>query len=121
MKALLSMDAFVSISYLGGNEKIRKLQQYLNRHYEEYIGLRACDGIYGRTTNAAIIYAIQAEEKLPLGTANGNFGPSTQKYCPTIPYDGKATNYNGAKYTDEQISKFVNLLEIALFLSLIHI
>ena len=77
MKALLSMDSFVSIEYLGGKESIRKLQQYLNRNYEDYTGLRACDGIYGRSTNTALIYAIQAEEKLPLSIANGNFGPTT--------------------------------------------
>ncbi|HIR74597.1 TPA: DUF1906 domain-containing protein [Candidatus Ventrenecus avicola] len=115
MKALLSMDSFVSIDYLGGKESIRKLQQYLNKNYEEYIGLRACDGIYGRTTNTALIYAIQAEEKLPLNVANGNFGPTTTNCVPTIPYNNVAKDYYGNTYSSESISKFINLLKISLF------
>ena len=115
MKALLSMDSFVSIEYLGGKESIRKLQQYLNRNYEDYTGLRACDGIYGRSTNTALIYAIQAEEKLPLSIANGNFGPTTTNCIPTIPYNDIAVDYNGNKYNSDSISKFINLLKISLF------
>ena len=48
-----------------------------NRKYEAYTGLVPCDGVYGRNTNKALIYAIQAEEGLPVGTATGNFGPTT--------------------------------------------
>lgn len=115
MKALLSMDAFVCISNLGGDSNVRRMQQYLNGNYESYIGLSPCDGIYGRSTNKALIYAIQAEEGLNTTTANGNFGPSTRKYCPTIPYDNVATNSSGAKYNSQSISKFINILKIALY------
>lgn len=115
MKALLSMDAFVCISSLGGDSNIRKMQQYLNGNYESYIGLSPCDGIYGRSTNKALIYAIQAEEGLNTTTANGNFGPSTRKYCPNIPYDNIATNQSGIKYNTQEISKFINILKIALY------
>lgn len=115
MKALLSMDAFVCISNLGGDSNVRRMQQYLNGNYESYIGLAPCDGIYGRSTNKALIYAIQAEEGLNTTTANGNFGPSTRKYCPTIPYDNVATNSSGSKYNSQSISKFINILKIALY------
>lgn len=115
IKALLSMDSFVCISSLGGNQNIRTMQQYLNRFYEAYIGLAPCDGIYGRTTNKALIYALQAEEGLSTSAANGNFGPSTRAHCPTIPYDNVATNNNGSHYTFQSITKFVNILKISLY------
>lgn len=115
MKALLSMDAFVCISSLGGDSNIRKMQQYLNGNYEAYTGLTPCDGIYGRGTNKALIYAIQAEEGLDTETANGNFGPSTRKYCPTLPYDNVATNSSGLKYSFASIEKFINILQISLY------
>ncbi len=115
MKALLSMDSFVCITSLGGDTKIRVMQQYLNENYEDYIGLSPCDGIYGRTTNKALIYALQAEEGLDTNTANGNFGPSTRKYCPTIPYDNVATNNSGVHYNAKSISKFINILKICLY------
>lgn len=87
MKALLSMDYFVIGAGTDGDTKIRMIQQELNRRYERYIGLMPCDGVYGRNTNKALIYALQAEEGLSVpgsgvGTeANGNFGPTTQKLC----------------------------------------
>lgn len=83
MKALLSMDAFVLID--GGTELIRSVQKYLNRHYEPYIGVIPCDGVYGRNTNTALIYALQAEEGLSTDVANGYFGPTTRSKCPVLP------------------------------------
>lgn len=115
MKALLSMDYFVCSSLYGGDPIIQQMQQYLNRNYENYIGLRPCDGIYGRSTNIAVIYAIQAEEGLSTSVANGNFGPSTKRYCPTIPYNNVEKNALGLTYTSNQIEKFVKLLQIALY------
>ncbi len=85
MKALLSMDYFVIGAGTGGDEGIRSIQQALNRDYEDYIGLRPCDGIYGRGTNEALIYALQKEEGLDIDTANGYFGPTTKRLCPTLP------------------------------------
>ena len=115
MKALLSMDSFVAITNLGGSESIRVMQQHLNRNYENYIGLSPCDGIYGRNTNKALIYALQAEEGLSTSIANGNFGPSTKAYCPTIPYNNVENSANGTKYQLLQISNFIKLLQIALY------
>lgn len=115
MKALLSMDYFVCSSYNGGDEKIRAMQQYLNRNYEDYIGIGPCDGVYGRDTNVNVIYALQAEEGLSTSIANGNFGPSTKKYCPTIPYDNVATNAQGNKYSNEDIKRFIKIIQMALY------
>lgn len=115
MKALLSMDYFVCSSYNGGDEKIRSMQQYLNRNYEAYIGIGPCDGVYSRDTNANVIYALQAEEGLSTSVANGNFGPSTRAYCPTVPYDNVATNAQGNKYTADDIKKFIKIIQIALY------
>lgn len=73
MKALMSMDSFklLPASY-GSDSKIRNFQQWLNRNYEEYTGLNPCDGVYGRNTNKALVYALQAEEGLPVSKATGN-------------------------------------------------
>lgn len=121
MKALMSMDSFklLGLSY-GAKAEVRAMQQEFNRKYESYIGLIPCDGVYGRSTNSALIYAYQAEEGLPVGVANGNFGPTTRKCAPNIPYtrsSGAALTYNGSYYTDSQISTFIKLLQFALFVN----
>lgn len=115
MKALLSMDYFVCSSLYGGDTNMQLMQQYLNCNYENYIGLRPCDGVYGRSTNTALIYAIQAEEGMSTSVANGNFGPSTKSHCPTIPYSNVEENISGSKYTVNQINRFNKLLQIALY------
>lgn len=121
MKALMSMDSFKLLgSSYGAKEEIRSMQQEFNRKYEAYIGLIPCDGVYGRSTNKALIYAYQAEEGLPVGVANGNFGPTTRKCAPTIPYSHNSNaslSYQGNYYTDTQISSFVKLLQFALFVN----
>jgi peptidoglycan hydrolase-like protein with peptidoglycan-binding domain len=68
----------------GGNSRIRTIQQNLNHDYLAYTGLQPCDGLYGRQTNTALIYALQAEEGLSPSVANGAFGPSTTSKCPTL-------------------------------------
>lgn len=117
MKALLSMDYFVCSTYAESDPQVRTIQQYLNRNYEDYIGICPCDGIYSRKTNTALIYALQAEEGLSTSIANGNFGPSTKSCCPTIPYDNVANNYQGRAYTTEEINRFTSLLQIALYVN----
>ena len=115
MKALMSMDAF-KLAY-GGDANIRAFQQRLNREYEEYIGLIPCDGVYGRTMNRALIYALQAEEKLPTDVANGNFGPTTRTHCPTIPYTKNEKTYSGEYYTDNEIAAVTEILNTALYVN----
>lgn len=121
MKALMSMDSFKLLgSSYGAKAEVRAMQQEFNRKYESYIGLIPCDGVYGRSTNSALIYAYQAEEGLPVGVANGNFGPTTRRCAPNIPYtrsSGDALNYNGNYYSDSQISTFTKLLQFALFVN----
>ncbi|AUS28400.1 hypothetical protein C1A50_4252 [Paenibacillus polymyxa] len=99
-KALLNMDAFVNI----GDPKIREIQQKLNRDYYrilfEPLGLIPCDGIYARSTNKALIYALQVEEGIP--KPNGSFAPSTTSLCPTLSVGSTQT-------------KFVSLLQYALY------
>ncbi|MEC1922833.1 DUF1906 domain-containing protein [Bacillus subtilis] len=82
MKALLDMSAFKLVS--GGDSRIRQIQQNLNRDYNDYIGLMPCDGLYGRDTNKALIYALQKEEGMSTSVANGFFGNSTTSLCPTL-------------------------------------
>ncbi len=125
MKALMSMDSFKLLpSSYGSDENVRAFQQKLNRKYEAYTGLNPCDGVYGRNTNKALIYALQAEEGLPIGVANGNFGVTTKLCCPEIPYERNASSARrypgtsaGAYYTEEQISAFTELLQFALYIN----
>ncbi|SDM29622.1 Peptidoglycan-binding (PGRP) domain of peptidoglycan hydrolases-containing protein [Paenibacillus sp. OK060] len=84
MKALLNMSSYKLSLIRGGSASIRRAQQNLNRDYNRYFGLMPTDGIYSRETNKALIYALQAEEGLAVGVANGNFGPSTISLCPTL-------------------------------------
>lgn len=120
MKALMSMDAFKLLSSYGGDVKVREMQQKLNRKYEAYTGLTPCDGVYGRNTNKAIVYALQAEEGLPTSVANGNFGVTTKKCCPRIPYarnSSAAKNYSGGYYTQSHISAMTELVQFALYVN----
>lgn len=118
MKALLSMDAFKLLgSYYGGRSEVRAIQQQLNRTYEAYTGLNPCDGVYGRNTNRALIYAFQAEEGLPVSVSSGTFGPTTRTLAPQIPYEignGAAKNYQGNYYPSDSITAFTKLLQYAL-------
>ncbi|MBR1376663.1 MAG: DUF1906 domain-containing protein [Bacilli bacterium] len=123
MKALMSMDYFYSYDTSERTQNIIAMQRYLNRNYENYIGIRPCDGVYGRGTNAALLYAIQAEEGMPTSVANGNCGPSTKRCLPLIPYSGGYTkngqtygvNYYGQVYNSGSIDKFKILLNMALY------
>lgn len=124
MKALMSMDSFKLLSSYGGDAKIRSMQQKLNRKYEAYTGLNPCDGVYGRNTNKALIYALQAEEGLPTSVANGNFGNTTKLCCPNIPYaknSSAARRYpgtaSGSYYTSTQISAMTEFLQFALYVN----
>lgn len=117
MKALLSMDYFVTYKTDSYSKNIRNIQQYLNRKCESYIGLKPCDGVYSRGTSTALMYALQIEEGLPIGTANGNFGPTTKRTCPSIPYNQKEKNYSGRTYTSTEISNFIILLRMALYVN----
>ena len=114
MKALLSMTYFVC----DGSTKALKIQaaqRYLNNHYESYIGLIPCDGIYGREMNNALICAIQAEEGLSPQSANGNFGQTTKACCPTIPYNNVESDVNNNTYSSASINKFIIIMKIALY------
>ena len=125
MKALMSMDSFKLLppSY-GGDGNVRIFQQWLNNNYESYTGLNPCDGVYSRNTNTALIYALQAEEGLPLSVANGNFGNTTQLCCPEIPYTANSTaarRYPGTSnsdfYTYSEIVNFTKLLQFSLYVN----
>mgnify|MGYP001070500801 CR=1 FL=1 len=117
MKALLSMDYFYSYDTSEKTQKIISMQRYLNRNYEAYIGIRPCDGVYSRRTNQALIYAIQAEEKMPLSTANGNCGPSTKRCLPTLLVNGisNGVSYTEQNYSSDDLDRFKILANIALY------
>lgn len=78
MKALLSMDQFVTLVDYGGTETITKIQRTLNSKYESYIGLSPCDGLYGRQMNESMIKVLQAIEGYSVEDATGNFGDGTK-------------------------------------------
>ncbi len=117
MKALMSMDYFYSYDQSERIQNIISMQRYLNANYEAYIGLSPCDGIYGRNTSKAVLYAVQAEEGMPTSVANGNCGPSTKNCLPTILSNGSysGTNYSGQNYSSDKINKFKKIANIALY------
>ena len=124
MKALMSMDSFKLLSSYGGTEAVREMQQKLNRKYEAYTGITPCDGVYGRNTNRALIYALQAEEGMPTDVANANFGVTTRLCCPEIPYarnSSSARRYpgtsSGSYYSAAQITAITELLQFALLVN----
>lgn len=78
MKALLSMDQFVTLSDYGGTVQISAIQRTLNSKYEAYIGLSPCDGLYGRRINESMIKVLQAIEGYSVEDASGNFGDGTK-------------------------------------------
>lgn len=99
-KAFLTMDAYVLIA--GGDSKIRTIQRNLNHNYYKTVGVMPCDGYYSRSTNKALIYALQIEEG---GfTPNGTFGPTTKSKCPTLSIGDSRAN-------------FVKLLQYALYVN----
>lgn len=108
MKSILAMDAFVLLNYgyYSGDMNIRIIQQYLNKNYSSNkyfaadIGLVPCDGIYGRATNKALLYAFQIEEGIEV--PNGVFGPSTSSLAPILSVGSNKT-------------KFIYLLQFALY------
>ena len=77
MKGLLSTDAVVLIS--DGDSRIRAIQQALNNKYSDYfwmdLNICPCDGVYGRNTCNALLYAFQKE--VGIDEPNGVFGPGT--------------------------------------------
>ncbi|MEE0960351.1 MAG: DUF1906 domain-containing protein, partial [Lachnospiraceae bacterium] len=91
-KAILNTDGLV-LNRTQGDPTVRTIQQALNRKYNSYFGIKPCDGVYGRSTNQALIYALQAEEGMDTQTANGNFGNGTISRCPSLTYGDTRSNY----------------------------
>ncbi|WP_216212399.1 glycoside hydrolase domain-containing protein [Amycolatopsis aidingensis] len=77
-KALLSMDAYILT--VGGTEKIREIQRWLNGRYQHkstfFFG--PCDGHFSRNVQQALMKAIQYEVGIPEDQVNGYFGPGTK-------------------------------------------
>lgn len=117
MKALLSMDYFYSYDNSEKTQNIIKMQRYLNKNYEEYIGLRPCDGVCSRRTSKAVIIAIQAEEGLSTTDATGFCGDTTKKCLPVLSTDSNSygTDCNGKNYSANSLNKFKILAKIALY------
>ncbi len=120
MMTILMMSSLTMLS-LGAestaDSRIKEIQQYLNTEYSDYIDYIPLDGVPSPYMCKSLIFALQALEGLPTDVANGNFGPTTKKCCPELPYDGTALSYSGKKYTDSQIKDFIRLLEYALYVN----
>ncbi|QIM17974.1 DUF1906 domain-containing protein [Leucobacter coleopterorum] len=106
MRSLLTMDAYVLLS--GGTASIREGQRWLNGKYmnRQDFTVVPCDGLFTRSLQQAVMYAIQYELGMADGTANGNFGPGTQTGLKAQASFGPGAT-DGAK-------NFVRLCQIAL-------
>lgn len=77
-KGLLNMDAYVLLD--GGTAQIRAIQQALNNRYiarPDFFAIPA-DGLFSRSVQTALLFALQFEIGLDDGVANGYFGGLTQ-------------------------------------------
>lgn len=113
MKAVLGIDEFKLVP--GGEPVIRGIQQSLNQRYLAFTGLQPADGVYSRATVTAMIFAIQAEENMPISVANGSFGPSTRSHIPDIPYSMEQTDYYGSYYNSNSIEAFTRIAQWSLY------
>ncbi|EST39492.1 hypothetical protein N566_01705 [Streptomycetaceae bacterium MP113-05] len=75
-ECLFNMDAYVVVA--GGSNKIRTIQQWLNRNYwtRSAGSIGPADGVYSRDVQKALMVALQYE--LGIAHPNGNFGPGTK-------------------------------------------
>ncbi|WP_414732883.1 glycoside hydrolase domain-containing protein [Acetobacterium carbinolicum] len=103
-KGILSTDAVVLIS--NGDPRIREIQKNLNKKYSDYfwkdLNIVPCDGVYGRNTCNALLYAFQAAEGIT--EPNGVFGPMTENLTPLI-----------SRWSDK--TEFVLLLQYLLYVN----
>lgn len=77
-KAILDMAAYITVA--GGTDKIRSIQQWLNKNYwtKKTFNIGPADGLYSRDVQQALMKAIQLAVGIAEADANGNFGPGTQ-------------------------------------------
>ncbi|WP_051624223.1 glycoside hydrolase domain-containing protein [Clostridium akagii] len=87
-QAILNTDAYTLIS--GGDSNIRTIQQNLNRDYNSIIGLIPSNGVYSKSTNVALIKALQHEQG---NSVDGLWGTNTMNACPTIPGTKATKNF----------------------------
>lgn len=121
LQAALSTEIYVLAE--GGDTRVQEVQRELNRDYLDYIGIQPCDGIFGPNTVDSLITALQACEGLPRREdvysdddvyANGYFGNTTKRCCPSIPYNGNGKKYGCTSYSSDEITKFTKLLQYSL-------
>lgn len=120
MLTVLFLSSFSLLSFgaeATEKDRIKEIQQYLNTEYSAYINYIPLDGVPSPYMCKSLVFALQALEGLPTDVANGNFGPTTKKCCPDLPYSGSALSYSDKKYTDSQIKAFIRLLEYALYVN----
>lgn len=80
MKAVLTTDAYTLVS--NGDEKVREIQQALNKKYLSIIGsYLATNGLYERYTNIALKKAVQSEIGV---TPDGSWGDGTKAALPAL-------------------------------------
>ncbi|MDP4120096.1 MAG: DUF1906 domain-containing protein [Bacillota bacterium] len=115
--AILTVEVYKPAAY-GYDQNIRTIQQNINRDYLQYLGIQPTDGVYGPSTVRSIIYALQMEEGIPTDITDKddpNFGPTTKRLCPDIPYSGAQKNYNGNTYSTAAIKRITYLLQYSLY------
>lgn len=80
IKAVLTTDAYTKVS--NGDEKVREIQQALNKKYLSIIGsYLATNGLYERYTNIALKKAVQYEIGV---TPDGSWGDGTKSKLPAL-------------------------------------
>lgn len=112
MAFLLSMDSHLLAR--PGRGSIREIQQWLNGTFgnRKDFEIVACDGVVTRSTQKALLLALQYELGMADGVANGNFGPGTREGLRGVRLAPGAVDSN---------KRYVRLLKICLLFNEIEV
>jgi len=108
MEAILNSDSYNLVR--NGDQKVREIQQMLNKRCYEYCGIKPCDGHASKDTNIGIICLIQKEVGISeedIKKSNGCFGPKTMELCPNLPDD--------KRYSKETLKEITRLVQYLLY------
>ena len=81
----------------------------MNGGYNDYTGINPCDGVYGRATNNALIYAVQKEEGISVEESAARLANRTFSLFPTLPFTGDSKE-DGINETN-----LIKILQYALY------
>jgi peptidoglycan hydrolase-like protein with peptidoglycan-binding domain len=95
-KAMLTMDAYVLLG--GGSASIQDAQRWLNSQYTQFtqVPIGPCDGLFSRSCQVALVYAIQYQLGMSDDQVTGYVGPGTRNGLSTAAVVSEGSTDGGA-------------------------